>query len=157
MLRSMPRTATVKRVSREQLLDFLRPRHHALLLTRRNDGEPQLSPVSAGVDLQGRVVIATYPHRAKVINARRDARVSLCVLSDDFDGAWVQVDGVAQVLDLPEALDAFVDYYRSIAGEHPDWDEYRAAMIRQGKSLLRVTIERWGPVATGGFPAGLAS
>jgi hypothetical protein len=78
--------------------------------------------------------------------------VSLCFVSDDWDGPWVQVDGAAEVLDLPDALDAFVDYYRSIAGEHPDWDEYRAAMVRQQKVLLRVTIERWGPVATGGFP-----
>ena len=148
----MPRTATADRLSRDELLEFLRPRHKALLLTRRKDGEPQLSPVSAGVDPQGRVVVATYPQRAKVVNARRDPRVSLCFLSDDWDGAWVQVDGTAEVLDLPEALEPFVDYYRSIAGEHSDWDDYRAAMVRQGKSLLRVTIDRWGPAATGGFP-----
>ena len=148
----MPRTATADTVSREELLAFLRPRHHVLLMTRRGDGDPQLSPVSAGVDAEGRVVIATYPQRAKVANARREPRVSLCVLSDDWDGAWVQVDGTAEVLDLPEALEPFVDYFRSISGEHPDWDEYRAAMQRQGKCLLRVTIERWGPVATGGFP-----
>jgi PPOX class probable F420-dependent enzyme len=97
-------------------------------------------------------VVSTYPQRAKAANARRDPSVSLCVLSDDFDGPWVQVDGRAEVLDLPEALEPLVDYYRAISGEHPDWDEYRAAMARQGKSLLRVTIERWGPIATGGFP-----
>ena len=148
----MPRTATADTVTREQLLDFLRPRHHALLLTRRRDGSPQLSPVSAGIDPAGRVVVATYPQRAKTRNARRDPMVSLCFLSDDWDGAWVQVDGRAEVLDLPAALAPFEDYYRSIAGEHPDWDDYRQAMVRQGKSLLRVTIERWGPVATGGFP-----
>lgn len=148
----MPRTATADAVSRDQLLDFLRARSHALLMTRRRDGEPQLSPVTAGVDPQGRVVVATYPQRAKARNARRDPRVSLCFLSADWDGPWVQVDGRAEVLDLPEALEPFVDYYRSIAGEHPDWDDYRGAMVRQGKTLLRVTIERWGPVATGGFP-----
>ncbi len=153
----MPRTATADHVSREELLAFLRPRHHALLLTRRRDGSPQLSPVSAGVDAEGRVVVATYPQRAKTANARRDPSVSLCFLSDDWDGPWVQVDGTAEVLDLPEALDPFVDYYRSISGEHPDWDDYRAAMVRQGKSLLRVTVERWGPVATGGFPPDLAT
>lgn len=152
----MPRTATADRLSREELLAFLRPRHHALLVTRRGDGSPQVSPVSAGVDAQGRVVVATYPQRAKARNARRDPRVTLCVLSDDWDGPWVQVDGTAEVLDLPEALEPFVDYYRSIAGEHPDWDDYRAAMERQGKCLLRVTVERWGPVATGGFPPELA-
>jgi PPOX class probable F420-dependent enzyme len=113
--------------------------------------------VSCGVDDQGRVVVSTYPQRAKAVNARRDPRVSLCVLSDDFDGAWVQVDGRAEVLDLPDALEPLVDYYRAISGEHPDWAEYRAAMQRQGKALLRVTIERWGPIATGGFPPELAA
>ncbi len=153
----MPRTATTDAVSREELVAFLRPRHRALLLTRRGAGGPQLSPVTAGVDAQGRVVVATYPQRAKVLNARRTPQVSLCVLSDDWDGPWVQVDGTAEVLDLPGALDAFVDYYRSISGEHPDWDDYRAAMLRQGKVLLRVTPERWGPVATGGFPPQLTA
>ena len=148
----MPRTATADRVDRDGLLAFLRPRHKALLLTRRGDGSAQLSPVSCGIDEQGRVVVSTYPQRAKVVNARRDPRVSLVVLSDDFDGPWVQVDGQAEVLDLPAALEPLVDYYRAISGEHPDWAEYRAAMQRQGKSLLRVTIQRWGPVATGGFP-----
>lgn len=152
----MPRTATAEQVGRDELLAFLRPRHRALLLTHRRDGGPQLSPVSAGVDAQGRVVVSTYPQRAKVRNARRDPRVSLCFLSEDFDGPWVQVDGSAQVLDLSEAIEPFVDYYRAIAGEHPDWADYRAAMARQGKVLLRVDIERWGPIATGGFPPGLA-
>ena len=152
----MPRTATADRVPKDELLAFLRPRHHAVLLSRRKDGEPQLSPVSAGIDDQGRVVVATYPQRAKVHNARRDPRVSVCFLSDDWNDAWVQVDGTAEVLDLPEALEPFIDYYRSISGEHPDWDEYRAAMVRQGKVLLRVTIDRWGPVATGGFPPELS-
>ena len=148
----MPRTATADRVSNAELLDFLRPRHRVILQTRRRDGEAQLSPVSAGVDPQGRVVIATYPQRAKVRNARRDPRVSMCFLSDEWDGPWVQVDGSAEVLDLPEELEPFVDYFRSISGEHPDWDDYRAAMVRQGKALMRVTVERWGPIATGGFP-----
>jgi PPOX class probable F420-dependent enzyme len=148
----MPRTARAETVSREELLEFLRPRHHVLLVTRRRDGSAQLSPVSAGIDGAGRVVIATYPQRAKTRNARRNPQVSLCFLSDDWDDAWVQVDGAAEVLDMPAAGDAFVEYYRSIAGEHPDWDEYRDAMARQGKSLLRITIDRWGPVATGGFP-----
>ena len=153
----MPKTATADTVSRDELLEFLRPRHHVLLLTHRADGAPQMSPVSAGIDEKGRVVIATYPQRAKARNARRDPRVSLVALSDDWDGPWVQVDGSAEVLDVPDALEAFVDYYRSISGEHPDWEEYRSAMVRQGKSLMRVTIERWGPVATGGFPPELAT
>ena len=151
----MPRTATNDVVDREQLLDFLRPRHHVLLGTFRRDGRVQLSPVSGGIDEQGRVVVSTYPQRAKTANARRDQRVTAVVLSDDWDGAWVQLEGTVEVLDLPEALEPLVDYYRAISGEHPDWDDYRAAMTRQGKSLLRVTIESWGPIATGGFPPGL--
>ncbi|MDP9843845.1 PPOX class F420-dependent oxidoreductase [Streptosporangium lutulentum] len=151
-----PKIATNEVVSREQLLEFLRGRHRALVITARRDGTPQASPVTCGVDAEGRIVISTYPERAKTANARRDPRVSVVVLSDDFDGPWVQVDGTAEVLDLPEALEPLVDYYRSISGEHPDWDEYREAMTRQGKSLLRLTPQRWGPIATGGFPARLA-
>ncbi|MEU8068175.1 MULTISPECIES: PPOX class F420-dependent oxidoreductase [unclassified Micromonospora] len=144
------------RVDRDALIEFLRPRHQVVLMTTRSDGRPQSSPVSCGVDAEGRLVISTYPERAKVTNIRRDPRVSACVLSDDWNGPWVQVDGVAEVLDLPEALEPLVEYFRSISGEHPDWDEYRSAMVAQGKSLIRVTIESWGPIATGGFPARLA-
>jgi PPOX class probable F420-dependent enzyme len=146
------RIATSDKVDRDALIDFLRPRHHTILVTRRADGSPQMSPVSCGVDAEGRVVISTYPQRAKAANARRDPRVSLCTLSDDWDGPYVQVDGQAEVLDLPDALEPLVEYFRSISGEHPDWDEYREAMRKQGKSLIRITIERWGPIATGGFP-----
>ena len=153
----MPRIATADRVDRAAVLDFLRPRHQALLVTRRAGGGPQLSPVTCGVDGQGRIVVSTYPARAKTVNARRDPRVSACVLSDDWDGPWVQVDGTAEVLDMPDALDGLVDYYRRISGEHPDWDDYRAAMARQDKSLIRITVERWGPIATGGFPPGLTT
>ncbi len=127
-----------------------------ILITRRGDGAPQSSPVTAGVDAEGRVVISSYPGRAKVHNLRRDPRCSVLVLSDDFGEAWVQVDGSAEVLDLPAALDPLVDYYRAISGEHPDWDEYRQAMTDQGKSLIRITPTRWGPIATGGFPPELA-
>lgn len=153
----MARTiATNTRVDRDALIEFLRPRHKVLLMTTRADGRPQSSPVSCGVDAAGRLVISTYPERVKVTNIRRDLRVSACVLSDDWNGPWVQVDGTAEVLDLPDALEPLVEYFRSISGEHPDWDEYRQAMVRQGKSLIRITIERWGPIATGGFPARLA-
>jgi len=148
----MPKIATADVVERDSLLEFLRPRHRGLLITQRTDGRPQVSPVACGVDPQGRIVVSTYPQRAKSRNARRDDRVSMCVLSDDWDGPYVQVDGRAEVLDLPDSVEPLVEYFRCIAGEHPDWDEYRAAMVRQGKSLIRVTIERWGPIATGGFP-----
>ncbi|CCG03961.1 PPOX class F420-dependent oxidoreductase [Blastococcus saxobsidens] len=152
----MPKIASADRVDRDALLDFLRPRHRAVLVTRRQGGGVQLSPVTCGIDAEGRVVVSTYPQRAKVANARRDAAVSLCVLSDEWDGPWVQLDGAAEVLDLPEAVEPLVEYYRAISGEHPDWEEYRAAMTRQGKSLLRITVTGWGPIATGGFPADVA-
>ena len=153
----MARTvATNTRADRERLLEFLRPRHQAILMTTRRDGRPQSSPNTCGVDGEGRIVISTYPERAKVRNIRRDPRVSVCVLSPDFGGPWVQVDGTAEVLDLPEAVEPLVEYFRVISGEHPDWDEYRQAMRDQGKSLIRITIESWGPIATGGFPARLA-
>jgi PPOX class probable F420-dependent enzyme len=148
--------ATADRVDRETLLDFVRPRHKGTLVTTRQDGRPQLSPVTCGVDDQGRIVVSTYPERAKAVNLRRDPRVSMLVHSDDWNDPYVQVDGTAEVVDMPAALDGLVEYYRCISGEHPDWDEYRAAMAQQGKSLIRITIERWGPVATGGFPAGRA-
>ncbi len=148
--------ATATPVDLDDLLDFIRPRHHFVLVTQRRDGRPQLSPVSGGVDPQGRLVIATYPGRAKTRNAERVEQVSVCVLSDSWDGAYVQVDGDAEVLHMPEAEDALVDYFRCIAGEHSDWGEYRAAMGVQNKSLIRITPTRWGPIATGGFPADVA-
>jgi PPOX class probable F420-dependent enzyme len=148
--------ATNTGVDLDGLLDFVRPRHRMILMTTRSDGTVQASPVTGGVDGEGRVVVSTYPERAKAANVRRTGTASVLVLSDDFGGAWVQVDGTAERLDLPEALEPLVDYYRSISGEHPDWDEYRQAMRDQGKSLLRITPTRWSPVATGGFPARLA-
>ena len=136
MARSIATNTTVELA---ELLDFARPRHRLLLATTRRDGRPQISPVSGGVDLQGRIVISTYPSRAKTRNAERDPRVSVLVLSDDWNGPWVQVDGDAEVLHMPEALEGLVDYFRCISGEHPDWEEYREAMRIQDKSLIRIT------------------
>ena len=148
--------ATNTVVTRDELLEFIRTRHQGIVITTREDGRPQASPVTCGVDGEGRIVIATYPERAKTRNARRDpSRVSILILSDDFGGPWVQVDGTAEVLDVPEAVEPLVEYFRSISGEHPDWAQYREAMVEQGKSLLRITPVSWGPVATGGFPPGL--
>jgi len=153
----MPRTiATNTEVDLDGLLDFVRPRHQMVVITQRSDGRPQASPVTGGVDEGGRLVISTYPERAKTVNARRNPQVSLLVLSDDFGGAWVQVDGECEVIDAPDSVEPLVEYFRCISGEHPDWDEYRQAMLDQGKSILRITPTRWSPVATGGFPARLA-
>lgn len=147
-----PKIATNTTVDRDKLLAFARPRHRAVLITTRSDGTPQASPVVCGVDNDGHVVVSTYPDRAKTVNAERNPHVSVVVLSDDFDGPWVQIDGRAEVLHGEEAVEPLVDYFRCISGEHPDWEEYRAAMRRQGKSLIRVRPTRWSPVATGGFP-----
>jgi PPOX class probable F420-dependent enzyme len=146
------RIARADVVGLPELLDFVLPRHRMVLTTFRRDGSLQTSPVTGGVDTEGRIVVASYPQRAKTANIRRRPEASVVVMSDDFGDAYVQLDGVAEVIDLPEALDPLVEYYRSIAGEHPDWDDYRRAMVDQGKCLLRVTPQRWGPIATGGFP-----
>ena len=153
MARTIARNRTVER---GELVDFVRPRHRGILTTERRDGRPQLSPVTMGVDAAGRIVISTYPERAKAHNLRRTPAASVLVLSDEFNGEWVQVDGTAEVIDLPDSVEPLVDYFRAISGEHPDWDEYRQAMRDQGKSLIRITVERWGPIARGGFPARLA-
>ncbi|GEB52819.1 MULTISPECIES: PPOX class F420-dependent oxidoreductase [Streptomyces] len=150
-----PSIASTTRVDLAGLLDFVRPRHRAVLMTRRADGAPQASPLTCGLDSAGRLVMSTYPERAKTHNARRDPEVSVLVLSDEWNGPWVQIDGAAEVVDAPESVEPLVEYYRAVAGEHPDWDEYRTAMLKQGKSLIRVSPHRWGPLATGGFPARL--
>jgi PPOX class probable F420-dependent enzyme len=147
--------ATNRIVDRGALDDFIRDRHHGVLLTRRADGWPQSSLVTIGLGDDGDVLVATYPERAKVANLRRDARASMVVMSDSFGGEWVQVDGTATAIDVPEAVVSLVEYFRNISGEHSDWDEYRQAMVDQGKSLIRLSIERWGPIAKGGFPARL--
>ena len=141
----MPKYATADQVDREALNDFVRPRHHAVLVTHRADGSPQMSPVTCGLDTAGRIVISTYPQRAKTRNARRDPRVSVMILSDEFNDAYVQVDGTAEVLDLPDAIEPLVEYFRVISGEHPDWDEYREAMRTDKRCLIRIQITRAGP------------
>ncbi|NNC75849.1 MAG: PPOX class F420-dependent oxidoreductase [Acidimicrobiia bacterium] len=147
--------ATNRYVDRDEMLEFVRPRHNGILTTVRADGRTQQSPVTMGLDDDDRVVIASYPERAKVFNARRNLEASVLVLSDDFGGEWQQLYGRVEILDLPDALEPLVEYFRNIAGEHSDWDEYREAMVKQGKVLIRVTIDDWGPIAKGGFPARL--
>ena len=129
----------------EAARSFARSNHHAVLATYRRDGRPQLSPVVCMVDEAGRVVISSRETAWKVRNLRRDSRASLVVLSDAFFGDWVQLDGRAEVIALPEAMDLLVDYYRSVAGEHPDWDDYRNAMERERRVVVRIEIERAGP------------
>ena len=142
-------------LERADLAEHLAGRHRWVLATTRSDGRPQMSLVSGGMIADGRLAIATYPQRAKAKNARRNTHVSVAVMGEEFDDAWVQIDGDAEVLDMPEAADAFVEYFRSISGEHPDWDEYRQAMVDQGKCIILVTPTRWSPLSKGGFPPSL--
>jgi PPOX class probable F420-dependent enzyme len=133
----------------EQARAFVRDNHRAVMATRRASSDPQLSPVLCSVDAEGRVCVSTRETALKVKNLRRDPRVSLCVINDGFFGEWIQVDGAAEIVSLPEAMELLVEYYRSLAGEHPDWDEYRAAMERERRVLVRINIERAGPDLSG--------
>lgn len=128
---------------------FIREHHHAVLATRRSDDRPQMSPIVCSIGGDGAVWISSRETAVKTKNLRREPQASLCVLSDGFMGEWVQVDGRAEIVSLPDAMEMLVDYYRSISGEHPDWDEYRAAMQTQQRVILRITIERAGPNVSG--------
>lgn len=129
----------------DEAKDLLRAQHGAVLTTLRADGEPQMSPVLVTVDAEGYAVISTRETAYKVKNLRRDPRAWLCSLPDGFFGRWIQVSGSVEIVSLPDAMDGLVDYYRSISGEHEDWDDYRAAMTRDQRCLIRVRIERAGP------------
>jgi PPOX class probable F420-dependent enzyme len=142
-------------VDKAGLADFLSDRHRWMLATTRGDGRPQMSLVTGAMTAAGSLVIASYPQRSKALNARRNSLVSVAVMGPEFSSAWVQIDGTAEVVDMPEAGDAFVDYYRSISGEHSDWDEYRQAMADQGKCMIVIEPTRWSPVSKGGFPPSL--
>ncbi|HEY3977052.1 MAG TPA: PPOX class F420-dependent oxidoreductase [Streptosporangiaceae bacterium] len=133
----------------QRAIDFLHDQHRAVLSTRRSDGSPQLSPVAVAVDDDGRILISTRETAIKAKNLARDPRASLCVMNDGFYGQWIQVDGTAEIIHLPDALELLVDYYRRISGEHPDWTEYRSAMRRDQRLILRISIERAGPDISG--------
>ena len=125
--------------------EFLRDHHRAVLVTMRRDGTPQLSPVLVGIDEEGNAVVSTRETAMKTGNLRRDPRAWLCVLSDTFFGRWLQLEGTAEVVSLPAAIEGLVAYYRGVAGEHPDWDDYRAAMERERRVLVRIHLTRAGP------------
>lgn len=128
---------------------FLIDHHRAVLATRRRSGDPQMSPVTVAVDDEGRVLISSRETAMKTKNVERDARVSICVIPDAFFGSWIQIHGTTEIIRLPEAMDLLVDYYRRVSGEHPDWDDYRSAMERDRRVVLRVDIERAGPDSSG--------
>ena len=133
----------------DEARDFLRANHRAVLATARADGRPQLSPVTCGLDEAGRVIISTRETAVKTRNLRRNPLASLCVFTDAFFGPWVQVEGEAEIISLPEAMELLVGYYRVVSGEHPDWEDYRAAMIRDRRCVVRIEITRAGPDISG--------
>lgn len=126
-------------------LDFIRRHHRAVIVTTRSDGRPQTSPVLAVVDGGDRVVVSTRETAMKAKHVRREPRVALCVFTDRFFGSWVQVEGEAEIISLPDAMDGLVDYYRRAVGEHDDWDSYRTAMQQERRCLLRLVVHRAGP------------
>jgi PPOX class probable F420-dependent enzyme len=132
-----------------EALEFIRANHRGVLITFRSDGGIQSSPVVASADDEGRVLLSSRETAIKVKNLRRDPRATYCAFGDGFYGPWVQIEGPAEIVGLPEALEPLVDYYRSVAGEHPDWDDYRAAMVREQRVLIRITVERAGPSRSG--------
>ncbi|MCE2530849.1 MAG: PPOX class F420-dependent oxidoreductase [Acidimicrobiia bacterium] len=133
----------------DQALDFVTTNHRGILLTHRSDGGPQMSPIVAGVDSDGCIVVSSRETAYKVKNLLRDPRASVCMFTDGFYGGWVQIDGVAEIISLPGAMDGLIDYYRQLSGEHPDWDEYRAAMREERRVLIRISPERAGPTRFG--------
>jgi len=129
----------------ETALDFLRTNHRSVLVTRRTGDELQTSPVVHGVDQDGRVLISSREPAYKVRNLKRDRRVTLCAFPDSFFGKWVNVSGTAEVISLPDAMEPLVELYRQISGEHPDWDDYRAAMVRDRRVIIAITPTSAGP------------
>jgi PPOX class probable F420-dependent enzyme len=128
--------------------DFVSKNHRAVLVTRRSDGGVQTSPITVGVD-DDRVVISSRETAYKTGNLRRDPAATLCVFTNNFFGPWIQIDGTAEIVSLPEAMDGLIDYYRRISGEHPDWDDYRRAMNEQKRVLIRISIDKVGPERAG--------
>lgn len=129
----------------ERAREFLRAHHRAVLATHRPDGRLQTSPVVVGIDSEGWAVVSSRESAFKVRNLRHDPRATLCVFTDEFFGDWLQIEGAAQIVSLPVAMDGLVDLYRSIRGEHPDWDEYRNAMVVEKRLLIRIPLDIVGP------------
>ncbi|MBE7188507.1 PPOX class F420-dependent oxidoreductase [Jatrophihabitans endophyticus] len=133
----------------DEAREFLTTHHRGVLATFRKDGRPAMSPVAAAVDAEGRVVVSTRETAMKIAHLRRDPRVAFTGFTDGFYGPWVQVEGTAEIVGLPDAMELLVEYYRSVAGEHDDWDDYRAAMTREQRVVVRFAIERAGPNVSG--------
>ncbi|MGH7642751.1 MAG: TIGR03618 family F420-dependent PPOX class oxidoreductase [Candidatus Dormibacteria bacterium] len=129
--------------------EYVTQHHHAILATRRRDGTPQLSPIAVAVDPQGRLTVSSRETAVKVRNLRRNPAYDLVVFTNNFFGPWISIRGQVEVTSLPEALPGLIQYYRDLSGEHPDWDEYRAAMAQERRVLLHLAIEAVGPKMSG--------
>jgi PPOX class probable F420-dependent enzyme len=136
-------------MKRADALEYVSKNHRAVLVTRKADEGLQTSPITVGVDGDGYAVISSRETAFKVRNLRRDPRATLCVFSDNFFGEWIQIDGAADLISMPDAMERLVDYYRRISGEHPDWDEYRSAMNEQKRLIIRISIDKVGPSRKG--------
>jgi PPOX class probable F420-dependent enzyme len=136
-------------VTPDDVRDFIRTHHRGVLATTRRDGGTQLSPILVTVDDDGSLIISTSEKTVKTANVRRHGRAAVCVFQDEFFGQWVQAEGAATVESLPMAMEGLVRYYRLVAGEHPDWSDYRAAMTRDRRVLIRIGIDRVGPLQAG--------
>ena len=136
-------------MNRDRALTFVDEHKRVVLATLRADGQPQMTPVAAVTDAEGRVVISSRETAMKVKNLRRHPRAWLCVITDRWYGEFAQIEGDVEIVSLPEAMDGLVEYYRRAAGEHPDWDDYRRAMVEERRVLLRVTVDRTGPSRSG--------
>ncbi len=136
-------------MAHEAALEFLRRHHRLVLATYRRDGQVQMSPVLASVDDQSRVVISTRQGAMKTLNVRRNPRAGMCALNEGFYGEWYSLEGAVEVIELPEAMEILVDYYKQVSGEHPDWQEYREAMVSERRVALRITVDRSGPTKLG--------
>jgi PPOX class probable F420-dependent enzyme len=123
---------------------FVRSHHRAVLATRSPRGIQQ-SPVLVGVDQEGRLTVSSRETAYKTKHLRADPWAQVCVLPDRFFGEWIYVEGEAEVLSLPEAMEPLVDYYRGISGEADDWDDYRAGMAAERRVIIRITPRRAGP------------
>ena len=133
----------------EQAQTFMKDNHRGVLATTRQNGAVQMSPILIGVDSEGKAIISSRETAYKVRNLRRNSHASVCVFVDGFFGQWLQIDGTAEILSLPDALEPLVDFYKIVVGEHPDWADYRQAMVKEKRVLIRITIERAGPTRSG--------
>lgn len=128
----------------EKGLDYVRDNSRAVLATRRRDGSPQMSPVTLAV-VDNEIIMSTRETAIKTWNLRRDPTSWLCVFPDKWLGRWVQLQCQAEIVSLPDAMDLLVAYYRTLSGEHPDWDDYRRAMVDDQRCIVKFEIEVAGP------------